>query len=34
MLGLRLQTVGMNELAQKHFQRAAQLDPRFRARPN
>jgi polyferredoxin/tetratricopeptide (TPR) repeat protein len=34
MLGLRLQTVGMNELAQKHFQRAAQLDPRFQARPN
>jgi tetratricopeptide (TPR) repeat protein len=31
MLGLRLQNVGMQELAQKHFQRAAQLDPRFRA---
>ena len=34
MLGLRLNSVGMQELAQKHFQRAIQLDPRFRARSN
>jgi len=27
MIGLRLQHVGMNELAEKHFQRAIQLDP-------
>jgi polyferredoxin/tetratricopeptide (TPR) repeat protein len=31
MVGLRLQNVGMAELAQKHFQRAVQLDPRFGA---
>ncbi|MEP7212663.1 MAG: tetratricopeptide repeat protein [Acidobacteriota bacterium] len=32
MLALRLQNVGMNDLAEKHFQRAIQLDPRFRSR--
>ena len=32
MLGLRLENVGMAELAGKHFQRAVQLDPRFAAR--
>jgi len=32
MVGLRLQHVGMAELAEKHFRRAIQLDPRFRAR--
>jgi polyferredoxin/Flp pilus assembly protein TadD len=34
MLGLRLQDIGMNELAEKHFDRAIQLDPQFRARRN
>jgi hypothetical protein len=34
MLALRLQNVGMNELAEKHFQRAVQLNPAFRARRN
>ena len=32
MVGLRLQNVGMNELAEKHFGRALQLNPAFRAR--
>ena len=32
MIGLRLQNVGMNTLAEKHFQQAIQLDPRFQAR--
>jgi polyferredoxin/tetratricopeptide (TPR) repeat protein len=32
MLGLRLQHVGMARLAEKHFRRAIQIDPRFRAR--
>lgn len=32
MLGLRLKNVGMTALAEKHFQRAIQLDPRFRTR--
>lgn len=32
MLGIRLQNVGMNELAEKHFQKAIQLDPQFRSR--
>jgi len=32
MLGLRLQNVGMSELAEKHFSRAIQLDPKFRMR--
>lgn len=32
MIGLRLQGVGMNELAEKHFQRAIQLDPAFQRR--
>ncbi|CAN5345310.1 hypothetical protein BH10ACI3_BH10ACI3_13580 [soil metagenome] len=32
MTGLRLQNVGMTELAEKNFQRAIQLDPKFRAR--
>ena len=34
MVGLRLEHVGMAELAEKHFQRAIQLDPRFGARRN
>jgi Flp pilus assembly protein TadD/ferredoxin len=29
MLGLRLKNLRMNELAEKHFQRAIQLDPKF-----
>ncbi len=29
MLGLRLQNVGMNELAEKHFSRAIELNPAF-----
>jgi tetratricopeptide (TPR) repeat protein len=33
MIGLRLQNLGMNGLAEKHFQRAIQLDPGFRSRP-
>ncbi|MEO7673444.1 MAG: tetratricopeptide repeat protein [Pyrinomonadaceae bacterium] len=32
MLGLRLQNVGMKDLAEKRFQRAIQLNPAFRAR--
>ena len=32
MVALRLQNVGMNALAEKHFQLAIQLDPAFRAR--
>ena len=32
MLGLRLENVGMSELAEKHFSRAIQLDPKFRMR--
>ncbi len=32
MLGLRLKNAGMNELAQKHFQRAMELDPSYRSR--
>ena len=34
MVGLRLQNVGMNELAEKHFGRAIQLNPAFRSRRN
>ena len=34
MLGLRLQNVGMNALAEKHFQKAIQLNPAFRTRRN
>jgi polyferredoxin/tetratricopeptide (TPR) repeat protein len=34
MLGLRLQNVGMNTLAEKHFQKAVQLNPQFRSRRN
>jgi len=34
MLGLRLQNVGMNDLAQKHFARAIQLNPAFKTRQN
>ena len=32
MIGLRLQNLGMNELAEKHIQRAIQLDPGFQVR--
>ncbi|HZH34095.1 MAG TPA: tetratricopeptide repeat protein [Pyrinomonadaceae bacterium] len=32
MVGLRLQNVRMNELAEKHFQRAIELNPQFKAR--
>ena len=32
MLGLRLRNVGMNTIAEKHFQRAIQLNPAFAAR--
>ncbi|MEO6654639.1 MAG: 4Fe-4S binding protein [Pyrinomonadaceae bacterium] len=32
MLGLRLENVGMNGLAEKHFQKALQIDPQFRTR--
>jgi hypothetical protein len=32
MLGLRLKNLGMNDLAGKHFQRAAQLDPGYQGR--
>jgi len=32
MIGLRLQNLGMNNLAEKHFQRAIELDPGFEAR--
>jgi polyferredoxin/predicted negative regulator of RcsB-dependent stress response len=32
MLGLRLQNAGMNEFAEKHFQRAARLNPAFKSR--
>lgn len=31
MLGLRLQNLGMTRLAEKHFQRAIQLEPRFQS---
>lgn len=34
VLGLRLQNVGMNELAEKHFQRAIRLNPEFRKARN
>ena len=30
MLGLRLQNVGMNDLAEKHFQKAVELNPEFK----
>jgi tetratricopeptide (TPR) repeat protein len=33
MLGLRLKNLGMNELAEKHFQRGIQLDPKFQSAP-
>jgi polyferredoxin/tetratricopeptide (TPR) repeat protein len=32
VIGLRLQDLGMTELAEKHFQRAIQLDPEFQLR--
>ncbi|HET8645149.1 MAG TPA: tetratricopeptide repeat protein, partial [Vicinamibacteria bacterium] len=32
MVGLRLEGVGMSGLAEKHFRRAVELDPRFRSR--
>jgi len=31
MLGLRLKNLAMNELAEKHFQRSIQLDPKFQS---
>ena len=34
MLGLRLQNVGMNALAEKHFARAIELNPEFRQARN
>lgn len=34
MIGLRLQNVGMNELAEKHFARAIQINPEFRKARN
>ncbi len=34
MLGLRLQNVGMTTLAEKHFQKAIQLNPSFSSRRN
>jgi polyferredoxin/tetratricopeptide (TPR) repeat protein len=34
MIGLRLRNLGMNKLAEKHFQLAIQLDPAFRALRN
>ena len=33
MIGLRLKNLGMQELAEKHFQRALQLDPGYQGRP-
>ena len=33
MLALRLRNVGMSELAEKHFARAAQLDPSYQSAP-
>ena len=33
MIGRRLKNLGMSELAEKHFQRALQLDPGFQAGP-
>lgn len=33
MLGLRLKAVGMTGLAERHFQRAIQLDPSYSSRP-
>ena len=32
VIGLRLQNLGMTELAEKHFQRAIALDPQFQFR--
>jgi Flp pilus assembly protein TadD len=34
IVGLRLQNVGMNALAEKHFGRAIQLNPQFKAARN
>jgi polyferredoxin/tetratricopeptide (TPR) repeat protein len=34
MLGMRLQNVGMNDLAEKHFARAIQLNPEFKRARN
>jgi tetratricopeptide (TPR) repeat protein/NAD-dependent dihydropyrimidine dehydrogenase PreA subunit len=31
MLGLRLQNLGMNDLAEKHFERAIQMNPQFKS---
>jgi len=33
MLGLRLKNLGMNDMAEKHFQSAIQLEPRFQQQP-
>ncbi|MEO6051179.1 MAG: 4Fe-4S binding protein [Pyrinomonadaceae bacterium] len=32
MLGLRMENVGMSEIAERHFQKAIQIDPQFRKR--
>ncbi len=34
MVGLRLQNIGMNILAEKHFRQAVEIDPRFKTRRN
>ena len=34
VLGLRLKNLGMTELADKHFQRAIELDPQYQSRLN
>ena len=34
MIALRLENIGMNSLAEKHYQQAIQLDPQFRAHRN
>jgi tetratricopeptide (TPR) repeat protein/ferredoxin len=33
LLGLRLKSLGMTDMAEKHFQRAIQLDPSYQSRP-
>jgi hypothetical protein len=34
MLGLRLQNLKMNQLAERHFTKATELDPAFHLRRN